>query len=58
MGGVSLLLQMLHVFILEPIVYCNLFVKEDKTGKGMKYIGNMYCNAWYLFYIMRVCKRN
>ena len=37
-----------NVLILELIVYCALFVKEDKTGK----ILSNY-NAWYLIYIMR-----
>ena len=27
-----------NVLILEPIVYCALFVKEDKTGKRVKWV--------------------
>ena len=27
-----------NVLILEPIVYCALFVKEDKTGKELSTI--------------------
>ena len=44
MGGAWPLFK--NVLILEPIVYCGLFVKEDKTGEILKYVGNMYYNAW------------
>ena len=37
-----------NISILEPIVYCALFVKEDKTGTEESYVGSMYYNAWYM----------
>ena len=43
-----------NVLILEPIVYCALFVKEDKTGTEEEVCTIM--QGSYLLYIMRVCK--
>ena len=34
-----------NVLILEPIVYCALFVKEDNTGTEDSQVGRMYNNA-------------
>ena len=38
-----------NVLMLEPIVYCALFVKEDKTGIEESEVGSMFYNAWWLF---------
>ena len=35
-----------NVLILEPIVYCALFVKEDKTGTKESKVSSMYYDAW------------
>ena len=39
----------INVLILEPIVYCALFVKEDKTGTEESQVSSMYYDAWWLF---------
>ena len=35
-----------NILILEPIVYCAVLVKEDKTGTEESQVGSMYYNAW------------
>ena len=45
MGGAWLLLQKYGA-----IVYCALFVKEDKTGKRVKWVICTIMHGSYLFY--------
>ena len=39
-----------NVLIVEPIVYCAVLLKEDKTGRRVIYVSNMYYNALVVIY--------